>query len=238
MLRSTRVLIVMPLALAVGIGLCGAAWANGGESMPSSNSSMPDTMASASLTPEEKATMAYNAGVRLIKDADGDLADVAKATDPKKQQKAQDRAKKDFSKAQAKFESAVKLNPNLYQAWNYVGYSKRNLGDYGGALEAYDRALKLNPQYFEAIEYRGHAYLGLNRVGDARQAYLDLFAGNRALADKLLVAMKSWVSIRRSDAQGMDAAAVEDFAKWVDERGSIASNTTGLSPQGALASWR
>lgn len=236
MLRSTRILIVMPLILVVGVSLYSGARAEGSGSAPSGGS-MPQ-MDSRPMTPEEQATTAYNAGVRLIKSADKDLADAAKATDPKKQQKAQDNARKDFSRALARFESAVKLNPNMYQAWNYVGYSKRNLGDHGGALEAYDLALKLNPQYVEAIEYRGHAYLGLNRVGDAKQAYLDLFAGNRALADKLLVAMKTWVSSHRSDAQGVDSTALEDFAKWVDERGSIASNTTGLSPQGTLASWR
>jgi tetratricopeptide (TPR) repeat protein len=236
MLRSTRIVFVMPVVFIAGLSLCGGAWADGGGSMPSSNS-MP-TMDSPQMTPEEKATIAYNAGVRMIKDADKDLDEVGKATDPKKQQRAQDRAKKDFSKALAKFESAVKLNPDMYQAWNYVGYSKRNLGDYPGALQAYDRTLQLNPRYFEAIEYRGHAYLGLNRVDDAKQAYLDLFADNRALADKLLGAMKTWVGSRRSDAQGMDGAAVEDFAKWVDERGSIASSTAGLSPEGALASWR
>ncbi len=238
MLRLKRFFIVMPLILGAGVSLCGGAWADGGGSMPSNAGSMSGTMDTTPMTPEEQATSAYNTGVRLIKSADKDLADAAKATDPRKQQKAQNNAKKDFNKALAKFESAVKLNPGMFQAWNYVGYSKRNLGDYAGALEAYDRALKLNPQYAEAIEYRGHAYLGLNRVDDAKQAYLDLFASNRALADKLLVAMKSWVSTHRSDAQGVASATLEDFAKWVDERSSIASNTTGLSPQGALASWR
>lgn len=237
MLHPARILSVMPLILVAGISLYGSALADGGGSM-SGGGSMPQTMDSRPMTPEEQATSDYNAGVRLIKAADKDLADAAKATDPKKQQRAKDNAKKDFTRALARFESAVKLNPNMFQAWNYVGYSKRNLGDYAGALEAYDRALTLNPRYFEAVEYRGHAYLGLNRVGDAKQAYLDLFAGNRALADQLLVAMKTWVSSHRSDAQGVDSATLEDFAKWVDERGSVASNTKGLSPQGTLASWR
>ena len=106
-----------------------------------------------------------------------------------------------------------------------MGYSKRNLGDYSGALEAYDRALQLNPKYLEAVEYRGHAYLWLNRLGDdAKQAYLDLFAVNRSLAGKLLIAMQSWVSDHRSDAHGVDNATIEEFAKWVDERSSIASS--------------
>ena len=67
---------------------------------------------------------------------------------------------------------------------------------------AYDKALSLRPSYPEAIEYRGEAYLALNRVDDAKQAYLDLFAGNRKLADQLLVAMKSWVAEKRSASGG------------------------------------
>ncbi len=232
MLRSARIFIAMPLIMIAGVSLNGSALAEGGGSAP-----MSAPMPSTPLTPEEKATMAYNAGVRLIKDADAELADAAKATEPKKQQKFQDRAQKYFSKAQAKFESAVELKPDMYQAWNYVGYSKRNLRDYSGALAAYDRALTLNPRYFEAIEYRGHAYLGLNRIDDAKQAYLDLFAGNRALADQLLVAMQSWVGARRSDAQGMDGAALQEFAKWVDERSSIATKTAGLAPESNTARW-
>jgi tetratricopeptide (TPR) repeat protein len=237
MLRCARTLVYFSLMLVAVAGMNGNARAAGGGSMGGSMD-MPSAMPSAPLTPEEMATADYNAGVKIIKDADEALADAAAATEPKKQQKAQERAKKYFSKAQKKFESAVEHNPYMYQAWNYVGYAKRNLGDYSGALEAYDHALDISPRYFEAIEYRGHAYLGLNRVGDAKQAYLDLFAGNRALADKLLVAMKSWVGTHRSNPQGVDSATVEDFAKWVDERGAIAGNTPGLAPEGSLASWR
>lgn len=235
MFQLPRVFIFVSLIMAANIGFIQSSSASGGGSMSMPSSSMPEQ--SKPLTAEEKAAMAYNAGISLIKDADEAVADAAKATDPKKRQKAQDHAKKYFNKAQAKFESAVELYPNMFQAWNYIGYSKRNLGDYSGALEAYDRALKLNPRYVEAIEYRGHAYLGLNRVDDVKQTYLILFANNRALADKLLVAMQSWVNGHRSDAQGVDTAIVEDFAKWVDERGSIAANTTGLTPNGSAEAW-
>ena len=237
MLRSTRNLIYFSLMLVSIAGLSGNAWAAGGGTMGGSMDAA-SSMPTEPKTPEQIATDDYNAGVKIIKDADEALADAANATEPKKQQKAQDRAKKYFSKAQKKFESAVGQNTFMYQAWNYVGYCKRNLGDYSGALEAYDHALDISPRYFEAIEYRGHAYLGLNRIDDAKQAYLDLFAGNRALADKLLVAMKSWVGTHRGNPQGVDSVALEDFAKWVDERGAIASNTTGLAPEGTLASWR
>ena len=85
----------------------------------------------------------------------------------------------------------------MYEAWNYVGYTNRKLGNYEAALTAYDRALTLKPDYPEAIEYRGHAYLGLNRLDDAKQAYLTLFGSNRKLAAQLLAGMQAWVGEHR-----------------------------------------
>ena len=64
----------------------------------------------------------------------------------------------------------------------------------------YDKALSIKPGYPDALEYRGEAYLGLARIADAQQAYLDLYAGNRALAGKLLSAMKSWATAQRASS--------------------------------------
>lgn len=188
-------------------------------------------------TPEEKAKDAYNAGVRLIHKADDAHADSVKATDPAKHRKFDDRAREYYTKAQQQFADAVGLDAGLYQAWNYLGYSKRNLGDYGGALEAYDQALKLSPGYAEAIEYRGQAYLGLNRVGDAKEAYLALFASNRKLADKLLAAMKDWIGARRATPGTLEASTIDEFEQWVDERGKITTQTAGLTPDGTANHW-
>jgi tetratricopeptide (TPR) repeat protein len=188
-------------------------------------------------TPEEKAKNAYNAGVRLIHKADDAHADSVKATDPAKRRKYDDHAREYYTKAQQQFADAVGLNAGLYQAWNYLGYSKRNLGDYAGALEAYDQALKLSPGYAEAIEYRGHAYLGLNRVGDAKEAYLALFASDRKLADKLLAAMKDWIGARRATPGTLEASTVDELEQWVDERRKITAQTAGLTPDGTPRHW-
>jgi tetratricopeptide (TPR) repeat protein len=194
-------------------------------------------MPMAELTPEERAKQIYNDGVRLIRRADDAVGDAAKATDPKRREKYQDRAQEGFGKAQRKFEEAVALVPGLYQAWNYVGYSKRNLGDFAGALEAYDHALTLNPEYAEAIEYRGRAYLGLGRTREAKEAYLSLFASNRKLADQLLASMKDWIASQRSAPGGTAAATLEELGQWIEERSRIAATTAGLSPLGEASRW-
>jgi tetratricopeptide (TPR) repeat protein len=132
----------------------------------------------------------------------------------------------------------VQLDPQRYEAWNYVGYTSRKLGHYDDALSAYDRALALKPGYPDAIEYRGEAYLGVNRLDDAKQAYLDLFAGNRALADKLLTAMKGWVAAQRAAPAGDQAASVDELDQWIQERTQIAAQTAALTRAGTAAAWR
>ncbi len=52
---------------------------------------------------------------------------------------------------------------------------------------------------------------------------MELFQNNRVLADKLIAAMIAWVAARRDDAGGLDAAVVDQFAEWVDQRNTLAS---------------
>ena len=126
----------------------------------------------------------------------------------------------------------------MYQAWNYLGYAQRKLGNYQDALTAYDRALSIKPGYAEAIEYRGHAYLGLNRLSEAKESYLALYASNRKLAASLLTAMQEWVGAHRTDAAGVDVAMLDSFASWVNERSKIAGQTVGLTREGATSAWK
>lgn len=211
------------------------AFGAGGGSMPSMGS-MPRSERP-TLTPQEKAINAYDLGVNDVEKADQLMADAAHQEDAKKQQKELGKAKSAFASALKKFTKATELNPQMHEAWNYVGYTNRQLGNYEASLAAYDRALALKPDYAEAIEYRGHAYLGLNRLADAKTAYLTLFGSNRKLAAQLLTAMQSWVGERRGNAAGVDGPSLEAFASWVNERSAIASQTASLTREGASARW-
>ncbi|MGQ0834381.1 MAG: tetratricopeptide repeat protein [Gammaproteobacteria bacterium] len=217
------------LLLSAILSTAGGAWAAGGGS-----TRMPEPRASAQ-TPEQLAKSAYNTGVRGVKKADELAAGSARMTDPVKQEKAARRANDAYKRALAKFESAVGHDPGMHEAWNYVGYARRQLGDLDAALAAYDRALAIQPGYAQAIEYRGQAYLKLNRLSDAKQAYLDLYAGNRLLADQLLAAMREWIGANR--AATADAAGLDDFEKWVQERVAIAGQTAALTREGTAAAW-
>jgi tetratricopeptide (TPR) repeat protein len=223
--------------LSVSLIITGAplAWANGGGGMrmPSPSPSMPREQ-----TPQQKARDAYNDGVRYVKRADKAQEEAAGATDTGKKGKATHEAQEAYSSARAKFTEATSLDPTLHEAWNYVGYTNRKLGNYGDALAAYDKALSLKPGYADALEYRGEAYLALSRIPDAQQAYLDLYAGNRALAGKLLTAMKTWSAAQRATPQGNGSVNLDELDKWIQERTQIAAQTAALTRAGTAASWR
>jgi tetratricopeptide (TPR) repeat protein len=205
-----------------------AAWSSGGGPEPE--------YTTREQTPEQKAKILYNEGVHDVKKADKFQASAAQMTDAGKRDKASREAQEYYASALKRFQQAAQAYPEMPEAWNYVGYTNRHLGHYDEALSAYQQALTLRPGYPDALEYRGEAFLGLNRVADAKQAYLDLFAGNRQLADKLLVAMKGWLDTQKTSASA-DATTVGEFDKWIQERSTIAGQTAALTRDGAAASW-
>ncbi|MEO8061794.1 MAG: tetratricopeptide repeat protein [Pseudomonadota bacterium] len=214
---------------------CTAFGAGGGEMSPRQLGADPNV--ARNETPEHLALIQYNYGVRAVEKADAISADAARQTDPKKQAKLAAKARTVYSAALQRLLKATELNRSMHEAWNYLGYTSRKLGNYEDALLAYDRALSLKPGYPEAIEYRAHAYLGLSRLSEAKEAYLTLYAGNRKMAAQLLAAMQAWVREHRGNPAGVDGAMLESFASWVSERSIIAGQTVGLTREGAAAAW-
>jgi tetratricopeptide (TPR) repeat protein len=192
-------------------------------SMPSSgSSSLP------MRTPEEMAIASYNSGIDH-KDKGLKLeATAGAAKDAKERAKVEDKAKKEYEKALKDFKSAASGSPQMYQAYNGMGFAYRKTGDYAKALEMYDRALTLKPGFPDAIEYRGEAYLGLNRIDDAKQAYLEILAADRKQADTLMAAMQQWIEQKKATPAGVDPATVSGLETWVKERAEIAKDTVAM----------
>jgi tetratricopeptide (TPR) repeat protein len=225
---------ILAFITALGVAPAGAALAHGGGSMPSGPSGM------VTATPRngaDAAKNAYNTGLRYIKKAQEYDAEAAKASTPEKAAKAHDKGQKAYHDSLGSFIDAVGADPKMYEAWNYLGFANRHLGNYEDALSSYAKALEINPNYPNAIEYRGEAYLGLNQIEEAKGAYMALFSASRPLADELMVAMHHWADARRQDAQGLSSADVEAFTKWMDERSGIAAQTASLAI-GAAQPWR
>ncbi len=223
------------LIVLAALGALPAAGADAHGSGAMGGGSMPGN--SGSSRPEDLAKAAYNSGVRDIKKAQDSDADAAKAANPEKSAKALNKAHSYYQKAVQEFIEAVGQQPSMYQAWNYLGFANRHLGNYDDALSAYAKALDLNPNYPDAVEYRGEAYLGLNKIEPAKEAYMSLFRDSRKLADELMVAMRHWTESRRKDAQGVASEDIEAFAQWVDERSNVAAQTASLGIGAPSTAW-
>jgi len=224
---ATAAIVAAPIGLAI---------ASGGSNAPSGNGMV--TSEGAMTNRQEAAKAAYLSAVRTINAAKGYESDAAKASTPEKSAKAQAKAQKYYQEALTKLIDVVGLDQKMYQAWNYLGFVSRKLGHYEDSLRSYAKALELNPNYPEAIEYRGEAYLGLNQIEDAKAAYMTLFQTSRPLADELMTAMHQWTDARRKDAQGLSPDDVEAFAKWMDERATLAAQTASLAIGAAPQNWR
>jgi tetratricopeptide (TPR) repeat protein len=225
----TLTLAAAPVALGIAHGGGGMSGGSGGSSMPTPN---------AAHSPDDVAKSAYNQGVKTIKKAQESDEDAAKASTPEKSAKYKGKAKEYYQKALEQFIDAVGAQPNMYQAWNYMGFANRHLGNYEDALTAYAKALELNPNFPDAIEYRGEAYLGLNKIDEAKAAYMSLFQNSRPLANELMAAMHRWADARHQDAQGLASTDIDAFTKWMDERASVAAQTASLGVGAPQAGWK
>ncbi|MEP3244947.1 MAG: tetratricopeptide repeat protein [Sneathiella sp.] len=74
---------------------------------------------------------------------------------------------KDWSGAIQSFGIVVQKDPKNADAFNYLGYASRQLGDYPKAFSYYEQALAINPNHRGANEYIGEAYL---QTGDLAKA--------------------------------------------------------------------
>ena len=189
-------------------------------------------------SPHDMAVDYYNAAERRLDGLAKTHDEMKASTDAQKVAKLQAKIAKGLENAAADFERAVKNDATLYQAYSELGFTLRKMGKFDESLAAYDKSLSIQPDYTPALEYRAEAYLGLNRIDDARKTYMGLFAADRPRADALLIAMKGFVASRRANAAGLDAAQLDAFAKWVDEREVIHTQTAALTSQtSSFRSW-
>jgi tetratricopeptide (TPR) repeat protein len=189
-------------------------------------------------SPHDQAVDYFNNAERRIDGLTKTHDEMKASTDPQKAAKLQARIAKGLENAAADLERAVKNDPQLFQAYSELGFTLRKMGKFPESLAAYDKALAIQSDYTPALEYRAEAYLGLNRIDEARKTYTDLFSADRPRADALLIAMKSFVAARRADAAGLDAAQLDTFAKWVEQREIIHGQTVALTAQtSSFRSW-
>lgn len=74
---------------------------------------------------------------------------------------------KDYAGALSRLQQVVRAEPRHADAWNWMGFSYRNLKQFDQALTAYQKALALDPKHRGAHEYLGELYL---MMGDRAKA--------------------------------------------------------------------
>ena len=77
----------------------------------------------------------------------------------------------DYKGARDLFTKVVQKDPKNADAWNYLGFSDRKLGQFPESLDAYQHALKLQPNHLGANEYLGELYVETGK-GDMAKAQL------------------------------------------------------------------
>ena len=75
----------------------------------------------------------------------------------------------DYPRALGLLRKVVAVEPRNADAWNYIGFSERNLGHFDPSLAAYQKALAISPNHRGANEYLGELYLKLGDPEKARQ---------------------------------------------------------------------
>jgi hypothetical protein len=188
---------------------------------------MPSTPAADK--PDAAAKKAFTAGVKSLNRAREFEEVAAKATNPDKKAGALDKVSDAYGRALDQFTEALSNKGDMVEAWNNVGYIHLRLGAYGESIDDYNHALALKSDLLEAVEHRAEAYMAVDRLDDAKAAYMDLFNHARPLADQLMVAMQKWLESHRVAANGMRAADIDSFGKWLQERDGIAKQTASAS---------
>lgn len=88
--------------------------------------------------------------------------------------------KGEYSRAIVRGYEYLDENPRSADAYNYIGFSYRQQGEYEKAQSAYERALKLDANHVGAHEYFGELHITLGDLGSAEKhlAALTEICGN------------------------------------------------------------
>ena len=106
----------------------------------------------------------------------------------------------DYQRAVGSLQKVVQADPRNADAWNYIGFSQRNLQHFDDSLAAYQKALAINPDHRGANEYLGELYLktgDLEKARDRLSKLQSLCPGGCSEYDDLKKAVGAYQSARK-----------------------------------------
>ena len=79
--------------------------------------------------------------------------------------------RKDFPRALTAYDEAIKLDPQLAEAYNNRGIVRYELGQFSAAVGDYTTAIRLKSNYADALNNRGNAYATLEQFQNAENDF-------------------------------------------------------------------
>ena len=76
---------------------------------------------------------------------------------------------KDCSQVIGRMGAVIKRDAKNADAWNYMGYAYRQVGEMDNSFKHYETALQINPKHRGAHEYLGEAYLQVGKLSQAEE---------------------------------------------------------------------
>jgi cytochrome c-type biogenesis protein CcmH/NrfG len=117
------------------------------------------------------ATLILCSGAAIAAGGGGDGGDAAQvvSADPEFNQGVAAVEAKNWPQVIARMGSVVARDPKNADAWNYMGYAYRQMGEMDKSFKNYEMALQLNPKHRGAHEYLGEAFLMVGKLAQAEE---------------------------------------------------------------------
>ncbi len=140
-IRTGRIFPAIALAAVMGLGFCNAAAADDRETCKTASGDAAIAACTRAIESKKYAKKKFKRTLSLLYTNRGVEYEI----------------KKEFDKAIADHDEAIKIDPKNWAAYNNRGNAYLGKRDYDHAIADYDEAVKLNPKYAEAYYNRGLA---------------------------------------------------------------------------------
>ncbi|MDX1643583.1 MAG: protein kinase [Thermoanaerobaculia bacterium] len=127
---------------------------------------------------------------------------------------------RDYEEASREFETAIRLDPKLYEAYYFYARALLGEGKLEQAAEYFAKASEVNPDDFQALAFVGLMYAGLGREDDAKAAF-----------ERTVEKIDKHLELHPNDSRALDLGAAAHARLGNDKKAEIwASKATVIDP--------
>ncbi len=221
--RSLRPLLSLALALLAALALATTAAPLAAQESPADAAVNEAEDNAINTGPEglntaQQARMHLTGGNRAVSQAEKFDKKAAAATSEADKKEYRDKAKASFEEAIQEYQSALKQDPKLVDAWVGLANLMIKSGHFDQAIATFDRALALDKKSTAALVGKGRAYLATFKVAEAKAVYEELALDSAKAAKGFLAEFRAWLEAQRARLGPEMAQAVAELDAWLAER--------------------